>query len=160
MLEYAVNRIKVFIETTIFNRYFEEHREYSLESKILFDRIKLGYLEAYTSAYVVDELSYAPSPKKEGMLKLIQSHDVIILDKNKATLALADFYIHLSIIPQKFRLDGVHIATATVHNLDCIISLNFQHINKLKVKNALEPVNAMMGYSSPVICTPGEVIYD
>jgi len=38
--------LKVYLETTIFNRFFEENSDYYLETKKLFDRIMLNELEA------------------------------------------------------------------------------------------------------------------
>jgi len=55
-------------------------------------------------------------------------------------------------------LDGTHIAIATFHNLDCILSFNFQHINKLKTKEMTALVNLREGYKGITICTPMEVL--
>ena len=90
----------------------------------------------------------------------IKKHDVVILNKSDDIIELADIYVKSGLIPPKFRFDAIHIASSTIHNMDCIISLNFQHINKIHVKNALGPINTILGYSTPTICTPGEVIYE
>jgi hypothetical protein len=152
--------IKAFIETTIFNRYFEEHREYNLETQRFFHSVATQIILPYTSVYVIDEIVNAPQLKKEKMLELIKKHDVVILNKSDDIIELADIYVKSGLIPPKFRFDAIHIASSTIHNMDCIISLNFQHINKIHVKNALGPINTILGYSTPTICTPGEVIYE
>jgi hypothetical protein len=41
--------MRVYIETTIFNRFFEDGREYANETKLLFDKIASGEIEAFTS---------------------------------------------------------------------------------------------------------------
>jgi hypothetical protein len=56
-------------------------------------------------------------------------------------------------------MDGIHIAMATLYAMDCIVSLNFRHINKLTVKAAVEALNLANNYAVPTICTPMEVNY-
>ena len=58
----------------------------------------------------------------------------------------------------KYRLDGAHIAIASISGLDCVLSFNFQHINKLKTKRMTENVNLSEGYKGITICTPIEVL--
>jgi hypothetical protein len=152
--------MKVYLETTIFNRYLEDGREYAEASVRLFDKIATGEIQGYTSIAVLEELDKAPSPKREKMLELVSTHHITVFEVEQSAYDLADVYIEMGIIPARFRLDGVHIAMAAINNLDCIVSLNFHHINKLKTKTATEIVHRMKGYSNPFICTPMEVIYD
>ncbi|GHU22760.1 hypothetical protein FACS1894172_05170 [Spirochaetia bacterium] len=108
-------------------------------------------IDAFTSAYVVQELKEASEPKRSKMLGLIKEYDARAFE-------LADLYIELEILPKKSRVDGAHIAMSAVHNMDCIVSLNFKHINKLKTKAAIEIIHKIKGFSNPFICTPMEVI--
>lgn len=152
--------MKAYIETTIFNRYFEDGREYSMETRRLFEMIQSGDIKAFTSAAVLEEIDRAPEPKRDFMLKLVRRFDITVLEVTQTAYDLADIYIEMGIIPMKYRLDGIHIAMAAVNSLDCIVSLNFHHINKLKTKTATEIVHRMKDYDNPYICTPMEVIYN
>jgi predicted nucleic acid-binding protein len=154
----AMGKLRVYLETTIFNRYFEDNREYAKETKMLFEKIATGEIDAYTSVAVLAELEQAPEPKRSKMLGLVASHDITVWVVEQNAYDLADLYIEMDIIPTRYRLDGVHIAMAALGGMDCIISLNFHHINKLKTKTATEIVHRMKGYGSPFICTPMEVI--
>ena len=149
---------KIYIETTIFNRFLEDNREYCIETRKLFDKILQNEIDAYSSAYVVEELDKAPEPKRSEMLSLISKYKITVLKIDQRAYDLSETYIEMGIIPLKFRIDGIHIAMAAIHNMDCIVSLNFHHINKLKTKMATEIVHRMKGYNSPFICTPMEVI--
>ena len=150
----------VYLETTIFNRYFEDDRKYANETKLLFNKIASGEIEAFTSLAVLSELEKAPEPKREKMLALIRQYKIVTLEVDDAAYELADVYGEMGIIPARFRFDGIHIAMAAIHSMDCIISLNFHHINKLKTKTATEIIHRMKGFTNPFICTPAEVIYD
>lgn len=94
------------------------------------------------------------------MLGLIPKYNITVWEVEQAAYDLADTYIEMGIIPARFRMDGVHIAMAALNYLDCIISLNFHHINKLKTKTATEVIHRIQGYGNPFICTPMEVIYN
>ena len=150
--------MRVYIETTIFNRYFEDGREYNAENVQLFEEIKRGKIDAFTSSFVIQELEDAQEPKREKMLRLIPDFNIKILEYDVKAYDLADLYIQMGVIPQKSRVDGTHIAMAAMHDMDCIVSLNFRHINRLKTKTATEVIHRMKNFSNPSICTPMEVI--
>jgi len=150
--------MRIYIETTIFNRYFEDERGYCEETKRLFERFKAGIDEPFTSFAVIEELEKAEEPKKAKMINLIQQYGVKVLEIGNEILELAETYIETGIIPQNYRFDGIHIAAAAVNDMDCIVSLNFRHINRLKTKNETRVVNLLKGYSNPDICTPMEVV--
>ena len=59
---------------------------------------------------------------------------------------------------QKYKTDGLHIAIATVNDLDMIISMNFQHIVKRKTKIGTGNINALNGYRVVKIYSPMEVV--
>ena len=66
------------------------------------------------------------------MANLLRQYNITILALTDESDRLADAYISEGIIPEKFRTDGLHIAIATVNDLDMIVSMNFQHIVKRK----------------------------
>jgi hypothetical protein len=150
--------LKVYLETTIFNRFLENGRDYNIETRCLFDKISKNEIKAYSSAYVLEELDKASEPKRSEMLNLISKYKITVLEIDQRAYDLAEIYIEMGIIPIKFRVDGIHIAMAAIHDMDCIISLNFHHINKLKTKMATEIIHRMKGYNNPYICTPMEVM--
>ena len=149
--------MRVYFETTVFNRYFEDGREYSADTKRLFDMILSEEIEAFTSTAVLEELDAASEPKRGQMFDLVKRYSMTVLEVEQPAYDLADVYVEMGVIPAKYRLDGVHIAMAAVNDLDCIVSLNFHHINKLKTKTATEIINRMKGFGSPYICSPMEV---
>jgi predicted nucleic acid-binding protein len=154
------NLFTVFLETTIFNRYFEYGREHNRETLKLFEMINNGETKAYTSTAVLEEIDRSSEPKRSQMLNLIKEYSVSILDVSSAADELANIYVDMGVVPIRFRTDGIHIATAAINNLDFIVSLNFHHINKVKTKMATDIINRMKGYSSPAICIPAEVLND
>ena len=152
--------MKLYLETTMFNYYFDAERDGHADTVRLFEAIGKGEYEGYTSEYVTYELQKANDPKRFDMIALIDKYNIRVLEISEETDRLANVYVREGIIPAKYSLDGAHISTATVNNLDCVLSFNFQHINKLKTKEMTALVNARERYRSVIICTPMEVLED
>ncbi len=152
---------KIYLETTLFNFYFDEDRGFAHEStRTLFNEIAAGKYEAFTSAVVVEELAKAPPAKYEKMSRLITQYDITTVALTDEADRLADIYVAEGVIPQKYRTDGLHIALATVNDLEMIISMNFQHIVKRKTVKMTGYINAMNGYRPIEIYSPMEVVED
>jgi len=149
---------KIYLETTLFNYYFDSDRDAHPDTVKLFKEIAAGKYEAYTSNAVTDELQAAPEPKNTMMLALIDEYKIITLTADDTVEKLVAIYIAEGIIPAKYKTDGVHIAVAAVNGLDYVISMNFQHIVKLKVKRMANAVNVFKGYQPVEIISPMEVI--
>jgi predicted nucleic acid-binding protein len=150
---------KVYLETTIFNRYFDVGRKYHEETKLLFEAIHNNNFLAFTSSYVVGELEASSEPKRSDMLDLITTCGIQVFETDQETDALAEKYIQIGIFPAKYLSDAAHVASASVHGIEYILSLNFRHINKLQTKILIGKINFSLNYSVPDICTPMEVLY-
>ena len=148
---------KIYLETTLFNYYFDTDRENHPDTLRLFEDIAARKYEAFTSDYVVNELEKTQGEKRDKMIALIEQYAVKVLVLNSEAEQLADVYVVQGVIPVKYRTDGIHIAVAAVNDLDMIISMNFQHIVKRKTKLATASINTLNGYRAVEICTPMEV---
>jgi len=124
----------------------------------LFAEIKAGIFLPYTSNYVTEELDNAAAEKKIKMFRLISDYGVTILQKSDEVKRLAVAYINEGIIPVKYEADALHIASATVNDLDFIVSWNFRHIVKRKTVIMTEVVNVKYNYRKIGIFSPTEVI--
>jgi predicted nucleic acid-binding protein len=156
-----MERPRLYLETTMFNYYFDKERILHPSTVAIFEAIGNDTFEGHTSDYAIGELMKAQDPKKGDMLELIEKYHIKIIEGSDIAEKLADIYIKNDIIPEKKRLDALHIASASINGLDYILSLNFKHINKIKTKRMVELINLNEGYKGIVICTPMEVIdYD
>ena len=149
---------KIYLETTLFNFYFDKDREAHAATVKLFKEIAAGKYEAYTSGAVIEELAEAATEKYEKMFSLIDEYKIAVLSVSEEAEKLADIYVSEKVIPLKYRTDGVHIAVAAVNDLNMIISMNFQHIVKRKTKLATVSINSINGYRAVEIFNPMEVV--
>jgi hypothetical protein len=150
--------MKIYLETSIFNHYFEVARDAYPATIQLFEEIKSGKFKPYTSIFVTRELENAPIEKNNKMLGLIQKFNITILNDTKFVFDIADLYIKNNIIPSKYIMDAMHIAISVVNNLDKIISLNFKHIVRDKTKIFIEYVCKINGHTPLTINSPFEII--
>jgi hypothetical protein len=107
---------------------------------------------------VTRELNKAPEPKKSKMLSLIDTFYIEVLEANDEAENLADIYISEGIFPLRYRLDSLHIAIATIFNLEYVLSFNYSHINKRETKEMTSKINIQKGYNIVNICTPKELL--
>ena len=145
---------KIYVETTLFNCYFQKEKEAYADTVRLFEEIAAGNYEAYTSQYVVEELEIAPEPKRTQMLNLIPEYKINVLETSGVAGRLADIYIAEGIIPPAKRDDALHIAIATVNNLDVIFSLNFRHIVKGRTIIETAKINHLHGFRAVELTSP------
>jgi len=144
----------------VFNYYFDEDRDGHADTVRLFETIAAGDYVAYTSEYVVRELSNAKEPKRDKMLKLIEKYNITVLRITQESDSLAATYINEGVLTANHRYDCSHIAVASVHGLDCVLSFNYTHINKLRTKERVAVVNAKKDLKGIIICNPLEVLDD
>jgi predicted nucleic acid-binding protein len=149
---------KIYLETTVFNYYFDIDRDGHADTVQLFKEIKAGKYEAYTAIYVTDELIKADEPKRSNMLNLISEHNITVLPADDEAERLADVYIREGVIPAAKQYDAFHVAIATVNDLEYIFSFNFQHINRVKTKEMTGLINLRQRYKPVTIATPSEVV--
>ena len=153
---------KLFIETTVFNFCFEgKQGQKQKDAEKLFEEIAKGKYEAYTSNTVRDELKDAPGEKFEKMNALFEKYVKEVIAPSQEAIRMADVYIAKGIIPAKSRIDALLIATASVNNLDFVISYNQGHIVKTKTMIGAGLANLHEGYRQIGLSTPTEVLeYD
>ncbi len=75
--------------------------------------------------------------------------------------ALARVLIDGGLVPEKAASDAVHIAVASVHEMNYIVTWNFKHIANPYTRDRMRQVVADAGFRLPVMCSPEELIqYD
>jgi predicted nucleic acid-binding protein len=151
---------KVYIETTLFNYYFDTDRDAHADTVSFFEECASGKFEPYTSGYVINELDDAPVEKRDKMISLIGEYNITILTITDEADELAQRYIAEGALPLASLVDASHIASATVNDLDMIVSLNFRHIKKEKTIKLTAAINMLLGYRIVAINSPMEVIDD
>ena len=145
---------RVYTDTSVIGGCFD--KEFALWSNGLMEDFRLGRFRPVVSELVSAEIEDAPEyvkTKYAGLLALNPE----ILEIDEQVFALADIYQERNILTPKFYDDGIHIASASVAEIDVLVSWNFKHIvhfDKIRMFNA---INLEFGYKQLQIYSPREV---
>ena len=150
---------KIYLETTLFNYYFDtENQDYHADTTALFKACAEGKFKPYTSYYVIKELKKAPREKYDKMFELTELYNIKVLGPSADANKLARQYIFEGALPKSSLPDARHIATASVNELDKIVSLNFRHIVRGKTIELTGKINTILGYKTVEINSPKEAM--
>lgn len=84
--------------------------------------------------------------------------ETTLLDLSDAAMTLAFELLRRTRIPAKADVDALHVALASVHGMDYLISWNCKHIVNGNILPQVYGVCRALGYEPPLICTPRELM--
>jgi len=88
----------------------------------------------------------------------IPSTNVVLIPNLDEAAELAGEYLSRGIVGPGSRADAEHVALATVAQADILVSWNFKHIVNVGRIRHFHAVNIELGYGTPEIRTPLEVL--
>jgi len=71
---------------------------------------------------------------------------------------MAKIYMERLDIPEKSFRDAAHLALASTHNIDYLVTWNCTHLANGEVIKKLVMINNSLGIHTPIICTPEELL--
>ena len=151
---------RVYIETTIVGYLasrprndviFQARQELT---RIWWDARRPQY-EIVVSQLVLDEASAGDDEAAAERLELLR--DASLLDITRPEIdPIADALLAAHLLPAKARSDAVHVATATVHGVEYLLTWNCKHIANAATLPRVYRLLTDLGYSPPLIVTPEE----
>lgn len=152
----AKKKPTVFIETTVPSFYFETRRH---SKQIIWRESTRRWWEqsrpqfhVVTSRAVIAEVDNTPEPKRSQMLALLEQIDV--LAEPSGVRELAEYYISQHVMPAGALGDALHLAFASMHGADFLLTWNCKHLANARKFKHIQVINDRLGLTSPVICTP------
>ena len=150
--------LKLYIDTSVWNLVFESEREnYKVTNDFFSLSSKNDYL-LVVSNLVIAEASRANDIRRKELSSLIEKHKPLLVYTSDEAISLANLYIKEKLIPERFRDDAVHIATATVNHCDFLVSWNFKHIVKASTIKGVHGINFKEGYGLIEIVSPNQFL--
>ena len=108
------------------------------------------------SQIVIDEIQAGePSMAKNRVTVVADLPRLIVTDQ---AVSLAGNILLKGFLPQKALPDALHIAIATVHQVDYLLTWNCKHIANQEVLPRIASLCASQGFTIPIICTPEELL--
>ena len=111
--------------------------------------------ELFTSQVVLDEIAAGERSMARRRLNLMTG--TALLDLTPAAESLAEAVLKSGLIPAKADGDAAHIALATTHRMDILLTWNCRHIANGAIEVRLRRLVQAQGWELPGICTPEEL---
>ena len=112
--------------------------------------------DIYISELVLEEIGTGDSSAAQKRLSVVD--EVPILETTENAKNLAKTLISQHAIPKTSLEDALHIAIATIQGIDFLLTWNFKHINNANTRDKIHEIITDLGYKSPVLCSPEELI--
>ena len=111
--------------------------------------------DLYISALVIQEAGAGDPVAAQKRLE--QLDDIPELNLTEEVERFAEILIQKVPLPEKARIDTLHIAVAALSGMDYLLTWNCTHIANAILRPKLEALCREFGYEPPTICTPQEL---
>jgi predicted nucleic acid-binding protein len=156
-------RAKVYLETTI-PSYLTARRSRDLvvaaHQEITIDwwNDRRNRFDLFASELVLEEVRRGDPELAARRLK--EMKNVKLLEVNEEARELARQLLHSRILPITAQEDALHVATATAHGVDYLLTWNCRHIANAQIAALLADLVDRPGYQMPMLCTPEQLMGD
>jgi len=110
----------------------------------------------FVSEAVVAECSVGDPQAAQERLDLLG--DIPVLDVTEEAENLAEELVKHVPLPEKAKVDALHIAIATVNGMDYLLTWNCTHIANAAFQHRIEAICRFAGFDPPTICTPQQLM--
>ena len=151
---------RVYVETSIPSFYYETRTEPEMVARRIWtrqwwDECRDDY-EVLISEAVLDELSAGNYPDKDKALLLANSLPLLPVELDIAEIVRA--YIQNKVMPRDPLGDALHLALASYHKCDFLLTWNCNHLANANKFNHIKRINTILGLYIPILVTPLEML--
>lgn len=149
----------VYVETSVISFYHEVRTELELAARRQWTRSwwksATRKYELLTSPAVVEELRNGDHPSRSDCLELVGSLPLLAVEP--AILDIVDTYIRRRVMPADPTGDALHLALASFHRCDFLVTWNCRHLANANKFGHIRRVNNSLGLHVPALVTPLEL---
>ena len=146
---------RIYLDTSVFGGLFD--KEFKAFTEPLFRRIKNSEFEIIYSNITEQELENAPENVRDTT-KSLPKGSTEYIKSDIETANLAKKYVEKGVVGATSLADCLHIALATKHNANILVSWNFKHIVNIERIAGYNSVNLAEGYKQIDIRSPRELM--
>lgn len=149
----------VYVETSVPSFYFETRPGPEMVARRLWTRhwwdVVRPVYEAVTSVAVLEELGRGRYAGRRDALMLMR--EVPILPFEPAIAEIVEVYVLQKVMPRDPVGDALHLAIASFHKCDFLLTWNCQHLANANKFGHIKRVNTKLGLHVPALVTPLEL---
>jgi hypothetical protein len=112
--------------------------------------------ENCVSQVVIDEASAGDPAEAQKRLAIISG--LPALEITDEAQSLTEAIMAADILPMHAIRDAAHVAVASVHAIDYLLTWNCKHLANAQIARRIKVVCEKFGYQMPVICTPEQLM--
>jgi predicted nucleic acid-binding protein len=142
----------LYLETSVIGAYLDRGESFRRDLTIRWWDHELKHYRAFVSPLVERELERTREPYRRSYLNLIEK--LPRLEVQDEAAILADGYIARGIFQRKYMGDALHVALASVHKIDYIVTWNFGYLASVHRQARIKLFNTAAGFFVPEIVTP------
>jgi hypothetical protein len=146
--------LRIYIDTSVIGGCCDA--EFALWSNGLMQDFRQGAFRPVLSEVTAAEILPAPESVRRQYAELL-SLGAEMLEVSDESLDLMGVYQARGVLAPRFRNDMLHIALATVADVDVLVSWNFRHVVRLEKIRLFNAINLELGYKPIQIHSPREV---
>ncbi|MCC5927076.1 MAG: PIN domain-containing protein [Bacteroidetes bacterium] len=143
----------IYVDTSVFGGLFDE--EFAVWSKLFFQYVLQSDIKIIISDITIGELENAPI-KIRRFVENLPEHNLTFILLDSEAMQLGSKYIHENVVGKSSLNDCYHIALATTHKANLLVSWNFKHIVNIERIHGYNAVNLKNGYHTLEIRNPRE----
>ncbi|MCP3960379.1 MAG: type II toxin-antitoxin system VapC family toxin [bacterium] len=151
---------RVYVETTIPSLYHDQRTAPDVTARRQWTRQWWNEApdryELVTSPAVLDELEGGIPERSEERLSLVRGLPLVPVEP--AIAEIVQTYIRHKLMPNDPGGDALHLALASYHKCDFLLTWNCLHLANANKFGHIRRVNAMLGLFVPALVTPLELL--
>jgi len=111
-----------------------------------------------TSPAVIDELERGEYPSRRDCLELIVGLPLLAVEP--PIIEIVEAYIARHVMPADPAGDALHLALASFHRCDFLVTWNCEHLANANKFGHIRRVNTLLGLYVPTLVTPLELLQE
>jgi hypothetical protein len=152
-------RTLVYVETSVPSFYYEPRTDPDMVARRDWTRAWWSVAperhDLVTSPAVIDELEQGDYSGRRECLELIARLPVLAIEA--PVIDIVEVYIARHVMPADPAGDALHLALASFHHCDFLVTWNCQHLANANKFGHIRRVNTLLGLYVPNIVTPLEL---
>lgn len=152
-----MNRESVYLDTSVPSAYYDTRVPWRLEFTREWWKNELFKYDVFISEIVIAEIRRTKEPRRRSeLLELVKEFGELALSPEIEEIAKG--YVKHGVIPQAHFPDALHVALASFHKIDFLVTWNCEHLAQAHRRKRIRLFNTSAGLFVPEIITPMELI--
>lgn len=151
---------RVYLETSVIGAYFDDRPDIvstaqRFWTRCWWDEVRHEY-ELFISRAVIDELRHPDYPHSIEALELVEHIPELPIEEE--IREIVKVYIQHYVMPKNPVGDALHLALASYHKCDYLLTWNCRHIANPNKFRPIRLWNTSLGLYVPTLCTPNQLL--